>query len=321
MKTLSSTVAGKKGGRGLGGIVQTARFTLAAGLLLSVAQIACAQLAVGDRVNVGSTGEGGIVIELGAPQSTGGVMVKVHLDRLGAANPNVGVWYDSALSKVVADRGAAQNSRGTGQRESPATHDKAQGPAPNQTRAPQSSGGACKVGDRVAMPAGYQDKWFDAVVVAVDPSKPYPCRVHPLGYADTMNESFSPSMLKVPGTVKTEPVGNLTNDPQLLSLQGKRAFKPSKVLEGAYECYALSAGRLSPSMALNFRILGGGRYTDVAGASGTYTFDAASGAMVFEGAALNGQRANYAQPSNPPSRNTPPNVTFVVSGDSCDMKV
>lgn len=280
----------------------------AALLLLIAMASAHAQFRVGDRVVVGSVGESGTVVEVGARQSTGGVSVKVHLDRLGAASPSVGVWYDSALSKV-ASGGAAPPAAARAQ------------VAPVQVKPPQRAAGTdmCKTGDRVAMPAGYHDKWLDAVVVAVDPSKPYPCRVHPLGYLDTMDESFSPSMLKAPGAIKTEPVGNLANDPRLLTMQGKNAFRPSKIMEGSYECYALTSGHLSPRMALNFTILGGNRYTDAAGASGSYDFDTASLGLIFRGAALDGQRASYAQPSNPPNKNTPPNVTFATSGDSCDL--
>ena len=295
------------------------RRALGALLLLLFMSHACAQYRAGDRVVVGSVGETGTVIEVGARQSTGGVSIKVHLDRFGAANPNVGVWYDSALSKVgPASSGSAAATRAAppGAAQSPPA------PAASSTRPPPPrvmANGSCKIGDRVAMPAGYQDKWLDAVVIAVDASKPYPCRVHPLGYLDTMDESFSASMLKAPGSVKTEPIGNLGNDPQLLALQGKQAFKPSQVLQGAYECYALSSGHLAPRMALNFKILGAGRYSDVAGAAGSFDFDARSLGIVFRGAALDGQRATYAQPGNPPSKNSPPNVTFVTSGDSCDL--
>ncbi len=179
----------------------------------------------------------------------------------------------------------------------------------------------CHVGDKVASAAGFQDKWLQSVVIAVDPKSPYPCRVHPLGYASTMEQSFKPSMLKAVGAVATQPVGGLANDPYLLAAQGKKAFKPSSLVRGSYECYALSGGRLSPRMALNFTVLDGRNYKDAAGASGTYSFEATSGAMLFSGAALNGQHASYAQPSDPPSRNTPPAVTFTVSGDSCDLKM
>ena len=269
----------------------------------------------GDRVTVGSLGESGTVVEVGARQSSGGVLIKVHLDRLGAAYPNVGAWYDSAMSKVVLSAAAPVATPPQRTAAASSVH------APEPTRAAAGAQGSCNVGQRVAMPAGFQDKWLDAVVVRVDAGKPYPCRVHPLGYLDTMDQSFSASMLKAPGTIKTEPVGNLANDPHLLALQGKQAFKPSKIVQGAYECYALSSGHLSPRMALNFSIQSDSRYADVSGAAGNYAFDAGSATLVFHGAALDGQRATYAQPSDPPNKNTPPNVTFVVSGDSCDLKM
>ncbi len=57
---------------------------------------------------VGSTGDAGSVIEVGQQMADGGTMVKVHLDRLGAGFPNVGAWYDSAMSRVtVTGHGAA----------------------------------------------------------------------------------------------------------------------------------------------------------------------------------------------------------------------
>jgi hypothetical protein len=181
-----------------------------------------------------------------------------------------------------------------------------------------------KVGDRVAMPAGFQDKWMDAVIVEVDPSKPYPYRVHPLGYLDTMNQSFSAPMLKAPGTIQTMPIGGIGNDPWLLKVQGRKAFQPTAIYAGAYECFTLSGGgtaSLSSAMQLNFAILDGSRYRDVAGHVGTYSFNPNGLGIVFQGGTLNGMRATYAQPSNPPNRNTPPNITFAVSGDSCDAKL
>lgn len=79
-----------------------------------------------------------------------------------------------------------------------------------------------KVGDRVAMPAGYSDKWLDAVIIRIEPGSPYPYRVHPLGYVDTMDQSFSAQTLKPPGTVKTEPIGGIKDDPHLMAIIGQR---------------------------------------------------------------------------------------------------
>lgn len=59
-----------------------------------------------------------------------------------------------------------------------------------------------KVGDRVAAPfVGTQ--FLDSVVVRLDPDSPYPCRVYPLGYLDTMDTSFPASMLKAPNPPPT----------------------------------------------------------------------------------------------------------------------
>lgn len=179
---------------------------------------------------------------------------------------------------------------------------------------------SCQVGQRVAM-KNFRDKWVPAVVVAVDPSKPYPCRVHPLGYTEYQNESWPPSMLR-PASAATEPPGALASDPYLRQAQGGRpASRPGRVLPGSYECSALSGGRLSPRMALNFSIADGGRYRDVSGAAGTYRFDPGSGAIAFSGAALDGQRGRYEQPTTPPTRNQPPTVTLDVSHDSCELRL
>jgi len=40
---------------------------------------------------------------------------------------------------------------------------------------------------------------------------------------------------------------------------------------GPYKCYTLSGGRLQSAMAENFTLLGGGRYRDSGGGTGTYT--------------------------------------------------
>ena len=176
----------------------------------------------------------------------------------------------------------------------------------------------CSVGEQVA--ASYGGKWLHSVVVAVDPGNVYPCRVHPLGYLDTMNTSWAPSMLR-PLSEVNAPLGGLQSDPWLAKMQGRQPFKATAILHGSYECYALSGGRLSPRLALNFQVTGPGRYTDWGGKSGTFQFDPGSGGILFHGAALDGQRATYEQPTNPPSRNEPPRVTFAVSGDSCDLKL
>lgn len=177
----------------------------------------------------------------------------------------------------------------------------------------------CNVGDRVASPAGHHDKWLQSVVIAVEPGKPFPCRVHPLGYLSTMEESFKPSMLKAPGSIPTEPVGGIADDPYLLAAQGKKAFKASRVAAGSYECWgAGSGGQLSARMALNFTILDGSRYRDWGGKVGTYQLDAGSGVVVFRGAALDGQRAIYKQAVDPPTKKTPAQAFFQPSGDGCD---
>lgn len=62
---------------------------------------------VGDRVHVGSTNEDGTVIAVGQVLTDGGTFIKVHLDRFGAAYPQVGVTYDTAMVKVTVTGAAA----------------------------------------------------------------------------------------------------------------------------------------------------------------------------------------------------------------------
>ena len=181
-----------------------------------------------------------------------------------------------------------------------------------------------KVGDRVAMPAGYSDKWLQAVIVRVDPSSPFPYRVHPLGYLDTMDTSFNAAMLRAPGSVKTEPIGGIANDPWLMKVTGMKAFHPTTLYPGKYECWTLSQGGSSytqSAMILNFEILDNSHYRDVSGAVASYRFDLQTATLVFQGGALNGQQAGYEQVSNPPTASQPPTVTLKVSGDQCQRPI
>ncbi len=176
-----------------------------------------------------------------------------------------------------------------------------------------------KVGDRVAAPF-IGTEYLDSVIVRIDPASPYPYRVHPLGYLDTMDTSFPASMLKAPGSVPTKAIGGIADDPWLMKLNGKAKYRPAALFPGKYECWTLSSGgsaSLAAAMGLNFEILDASRYRDSAGKVANYTFDPASGNLVFQGGALDGQQATYEQISDPPSASQPPTVTFAVSGDSC----
>lgn len=174
-----------------------------------------------------------------------------------------------------------------------------------------------KVGDRVAMPAGYADKWLDAVVIRIDPGKPYPYRVHPLGYEDTMDQSFDAKSLKATGSIKTEVIATAKTDPVLLKLSGAKPFHPTKLYRGAYECWSWGHA----AMMLNFSIVDGDSYRDVSGKSGHYSFDADSGKLQFKGAALDGVQGSYTQSANPPLAQQPPTVTIAPSGDECQAKL
>lgn len=187
-----------------------------------------------------------------------------------------------------------------------------------------AAAGAYKVGDRVAIPTGFNDKYYDSVVIRIDPASPYPYRVHPLGFIDTMDQSFSASMLRAPGSVPMQPMGGIKNDPWLMKIAGTKAFHPTTLYPGKYECWTLSGGgsaSLEAAAILNFEILDAHRYRDVRGTVASYSFDAKTATLVFHGGTLNGQAASYEQASNPPTKSQPPNVTLKASGDSCDRRL
>lgn len=102
--------------------------------LTVLTQAALAQFKVGDRVKIGSSNEYGTVIEMGAPLYGGGNMIKVHLDRFGDANPNVGVTYDPVRSNVTPG-GAGAPPAGNGAQ------------APNNAAAPGHAGAAPQAGN------------------------------------------------------------------------------------------------------------------------------------------------------------------------------
>lgn len=179
-----------------------------------------------------------------------------------------------------------------------------------------------RVGDRVAMPAGYGDKWLDAIIIRIDPSNAtFPYRVHPLGYTPYADANLMAKQLRPYGSVPTEPIGGIANDPYLLQVQGKTAFRPNHILPGVYECYAFSGGRLEPRPGLNFVIMEGGQYRSGGGSFGRYDFDPASGRVSFQHGGLDGQTGKYEQASNPPARKQPPSITLTRSGDSCDLRL
>lgn len=179
---------------------------------------------------------------------------------------------------------------------------------------------SCALGQKVSMPAGYGGKWLQAVVTEVNQNNaPFICRVHPLGYTPYADSNLMPKQLKEPGSVMTEKIGGIVDDPYLLAAQGKTAFKPTSVVAGTYECATFTDKHLEARPALNFTILDGGKYRDSFGASGSYLFDAASGGLVFQGGALSGQRGTYKQASNPPVKSQPPEFDFDISHDACTM--
>jgi hypothetical protein len=172
------------------------------------------------------------------------------------------------------------------------------------------------------MPAGYADKWLEAVVIAVDPKNPtFPYRVHPLGYTPYADGQYMAKQLRPKGAVATQPIGGIVDDPYLLAAKGKTAYKPTQLYPGAYECVTRSNGHLVSAAILNFTVLDGSRYRDLAGTTSAYRFDPGTGSVAFEGGALKGQSAKYSQASDPPVKSQPPQVTLEKSGDACQLKM
>jgi len=176
-----------------------------------------------------------------------------------------------------------------------------------------------KVGDQVD--ALFGPSYLQSVVIGVDPKSAFPYRVHPLGYLNTMDTSFSAAMLKPPGSEPTRPVGGIVDDPWLLKVQGKKAFHPEHVYRGPYQCFSLGGNRPEARMTFNFIIVDDHRYRDAAGHNGTYEFDAGAGTLTFKGGTLDGQHATYHQASNPPTHAEPPAITLTEAANRCDHPI
>jgi len=176
-----------------------------------------------------------------------------------------------------------------------------------------------KVGDPVDAPFG--PTYLQSVVVAIDPKSPFPYRVHPLGYLNTLDSSFSAAMLKAPGSEPTRPIGDIASDPWLLKVQREKAFHPVHVYRGPYACFSLSGTRPEARPAFNFTIVDGHRYRDAAGHGGAYQFDAGNATLLFKGGALDGQHATYRQASDPPTHAEPPAITLTAVDDRCGRPI
>jgi hypothetical protein len=94
--------------------------TTAAALWLAAGPASAQDFQVGTRVKIGSTGDVGTVIAVGPPYADGGANIKVHLDKLGAAYPQVGVWYDTAMSNVTPIGGGPAPGAAPGPGQAPA---------------------------------------------------------------------------------------------------------------------------------------------------------------------------------------------------------
>ena len=175
------------------------------------------------------------------------------------------------------------------------------------------------MGDRVDVPFG--PAYLDSVVIAVDPKSPFPYRVHPLGYLNALDTSFSAQMLKPAGGEPTRSIGDIADDPWPLKIQGKKASHPVRAYRGTYECFTLNGTQLEARLPINFTIVDDHRYRDWAGHTGTYEFDAGNATLTFKGGALDGHGATYAQASNPPAHAQPPAITLTAHGYTCDRPI
>lgn len=264
---------------------------LAAALALSGAAFAQAPpFKPGDRVKIGAIDKTGTVLIVDSKKLyNGGYFIKVHIDD-AAGSPDSGNIYDTVTHSVTAIGSNAP--------------------------LPPSAVDVCQPGKRVAAPTGFKEQWVQAVILDVDPRSPSQCRVHPLGYATTMDSSWPAAMLKAPSAA-TMPIGPDTSDSYLAG--GQPAARPTTILPGLYQCSARSGGQLVARLDLAFTILDGRTYRDVTGETGTFLFDASTGNLLFQGGKLSRLAAVYAQPTTPPIKGRPPTVTFAVSGDSCEL--
>ena len=116
------------------------KIALAFGLALLVPALAQAQqLAAGQHVVIGSTGETGTILKIGQSTPEGGVMVKVRLDKpTGPTEADREIWYNSRSSRVTV----------VSQQAAPAAP-AAPAPAAAPASAPAGAKGELKVGDHV----------------------------------------------------------------------------------------------------------------------------------------------------------------------------
>ena len=244
----------------------------------------------GDRVRIGAINKTGTVLIFDPKKLyNGGYFIKVHIDD-APGSPDSGNIYDTVTHAVTVIGSNAP--------------------------LPPTAADICQPGKRIAAPTGFKDQWVQAVILDVDPRSPIQCRVHPLGYATTMDNSWPAAMLKPPSAA-TMPIGPDTSDPYLTG--GRQAIKPTAIAPGLYQCSARSGGQLVARLDLAFTIVDGRTYRDATGGTGTYLFDAATGGIAFQGGKLNRLSGMYEQPTTPPIKGRPPTVTLAVSGDSCDL--
>ncbi len=204
-------------------------------------------------------------------------------------------------------------------------------PAPQQVAAakppappaPQAApAGGYKVGDKVAMPAGFDGKYLQAVITEIDPNnKTFPYKVHPLGYTPYADGHYNDQQLKPYGSVPMQPIGGIVDDPYLLAAQGKKAFQPTQMYAANYECVTLTDNQLVSAALINFTVLNDHQYRDAAGEIGTYQLNPQTGAVNFLSGGLFGQPAIYRQPSNPPVKSAPPQLNLTNSTDTCDAQI
>ena len=146
-------------------------------------------LKTGDRVKIGSTGDLGVVLQIGQATPEGGVMVKVRLDRPGATEADREVWYNSRPARVeLAGPGAVPGTTPA----APATPS----PAAADKKAPFDVGDRVKIGSldvtgTVTQLGGVLGNGAQMIRIAIDKdAKKYPGQSN---WYDTLSSRIVPA--------------------------------------------------------------------------------------------------------------------------------
>lgn len=184
------------------------------------------------------------------------------------------------------------------------------GPGYVSFRVLQCSGGICDVSYQNPGQAARRTRMYESAIrTAISRG----CHVNSVKYYQNQaaaEEARANALLagNAPARVAVRPSRALTH---------VRSASGSGLVLGKYECYILSGGALEATLAVNFTLFPGGRFTDYENNSGTYSY--ANGWVTLHGTGLNGQRLRYT--AGVVHSNHPPNLTYVRNGEdreSCD---